>query len=329
MSLYESIKKNLNEADGYVFRGYDYWGSKYGSSVDGECIIQFYDGPGKLEYLCKAKNGKFVWRDSSRVDSEPYVFSSYDEALKKQKELGGEILDYKHEYLGEPDDKDPDAFNETEKNLNEADYNVLDVSSFDNYPFEILEFKVNTPDGVVYLDMDKSSYRNKDSFEDASVWLFSVPFNKGLVTVDEDSGAVDFDYSSYDISDRADCETIYNVCLGHNVDLSEGDTFTFDPDLVAKVKAEYDKDKPILIKQLKEEFRGVVRSLLSAGFTKDEILKLPETKAYSDAIKDPDDIWCDCGSTADGKYKEDGAVYLGVEKHGWICPKCKKFKQIG
>ena len=106
-------------------------------------------------------------------------------------------------------------------------------------------------------------------------------------------------------------------------------SFTFSPETVAKVQAEYDKDKPVIIEEIKKEFRMLVRGLLKDGFTKEDILKLPETKAYEDAIKDPEDIWCDCQGETDSTFKPDGESYLGVEKHGYICNKCKKYTQIG
>jgi len=111
--------------------------------------------------------------------------------------------------------------------------------------------------------------------------------------------------------------------------LDNAKTFTFSPEIVAKVQAEYNKNKPEIVKELRDEFRMLVRELLKVGFTKEELLKLPVTTAYEDAMKDPENIWCNCGKDNGSKYKPDGESYLGVSKHGYICNKCRKYTQIG
>ena len=111
--------------------------------------------------------------------------------------------------------------------------------------------------------------------------------------------------------------------------LKEMETFTFDPKIVAKDQAEYDKDKPKIRKEIENEYRELVRDLLKYGLSKEEIMKLPETKAYNDAIKDPEDIWCECSEDTESNFKPDGEVYLGVSKHAYICKRCKKYTQIG
>ena len=46
-------------------------------------------------------------------------------------------------------------------------------------------------------------------------------------------------------------------------------------------------------------------------------------------LEEEEDLWCDCGGAEDPniepEYVED---YMGVS-HGWICPNCGKFVQIG
>ena len=115
--------------------------------------------------------------------------------------------------------------------------------------------------------------------------------------------------------------------------LFEGELHTVDNDpawaaAVAKVKAEYEEEKPEISKDIEEEFKQFKKDLLQSGFTEESIKTMPEVKAYEDAIADPDDIWCECGSGED-LYKEDGDVYLGVDKHGYICSNCMKYTQIG
>lgn len=109
----------------------------------------------------------------------------------------------------------------------------------------------------------------------------------------------------------------------------ESEEITFDKDVVDKVYNQYEKEKPRIKEEIVEEFREFIRSLYRAGLKKEDIEKLPEVKAYSDAIKDPEDIWCECSEEHDTDYKPDGEVYLGVSKHAYICKKCKKYKQIG
>lgn len=111
-------------------------------------------------------------------------------------------------------------------------------------------------------------------------------------------------------------------------DLNEAETFTFPKEVVDKVQAEYDSNKPEIKKELEEELRELVR-MLKPYFSIDEIMKMKEIKAYSDAIKDPEDIWCECSGDTGSKFKPDGEPYLGVTKHAYICNKCGKYTQIG
>ena len=110
--------------------------------------------------------------------------------------------------------------------------------------------------------------------------------------------------------------------------LKESKVVTIDPEIVAKVQAEYNEAKPEIRKQIENEFRNFVRDI-RAYYSADEIRQLPETQAYSDAIKDPEDIWCECHEDHDTEFKPDNESYLGVTKHGYICKNCKKYVQIG
>ena len=49
------------------------------------------------------------------------------------------------------------------------------------------------------------------------------------------------------------------------------------------------------------------------------------SKEDYDRFHEDDDLYCDCGSEADPEYVVN---YMGVS-HGWICPECGKFRQIG
>ena len=51
---------------------------------------------GKLEYLVKAKNGRYVWVNSAN-GGDPYFFDTYQDALKVQEKVGGEIMSAKEQ----------------------------------------------------------------------------------------------------------------------------------------------------------------------------------------------------------------------------------------
>ena len=94
---------------------------------------------------------------------------------------------------------------------------------------------------------------------------------------------------------------------------------------VAEVNKEHEEAKPEIIEDLKRELASYVRACKEDG----EEINSTVFKAYQDAIKDPDDIWCECTDSNDEFFKEDGEVYLGVSKHAYICPRCMKYVQIG
>lgn len=99
---------------------------------------------------------------------------------------------------------------------------------------------------------------------------------------------------------------------------------------VNKVNKEYSKNKSKISDDIAKEYARFTKKLTSSGlFKPEDVWELPEGKAYRDAIKDPEDIWCKCSGDTDSKFKPDGTSYLGVSKHGYICNKCKKFTQIG
>ena len=95
---------------------------------------------------------------------------------------------------------------------------------------------------------------------------------------------------------------------------------------VAQVNKEHEEAKPEIIEDLKRELASYVRACREDG----EEINSTVFKAYQDAIKDPDDIWCECDEIyGDEFFKEDGEVYLGVSKHAYVCPHCMKYMQIG
>ena len=65
------------------------------------------------------------------------------------------------------------------------------------------------------------------------------------------------------------------------------------------------------------------------GTTKNVALDMPEE--FDEKVKEEEKLWCKCGTMdhpenkVEAKYVEN---YMGVD-HGWICPNCGKFVQIG
>ena len=111
----EFLTKELNEDTGY-----DYYGSLEMERFDGPAFIQYNGGPGAIEYLIKARNGRFVWKNAGNGD-EPYKFASYDDALKVQQKVGGEILSWNTEY----------GIDESKK-MTEDNTDVSDTTNKDN-----------------------------------------------------------------------------------------------------------------------------------------------------------------------------------------------------
>lgn len=60
------------------------------------------------------------------------------------------------------------------------------------------------------------------------------------------------------------------------------------------------------------------------------------TEEWNAMVEAEEAVYCDCGYLEENKGKEepaifkpDGQIHLGVRKHGWLCPRCNKFVQIG
>ena len=86
--------------------GYDHYGAKEMEPFKGPAYIQYNGGPRSIEVLVKARNGRFVWKNKAGAsDTEWYIFPSYEDALKVQKEVGGEIMSW-NEYTGETDEEE-------------------------------------------------------------------------------------------------------------------------------------------------------------------------------------------------------------------------------
>lgn len=70
--------------------GYDYYGPKTMEKFEGPAYIRYYGGPGDVQIIVKAGNGHYVWKNQAN-GYEPYIFNTYEEALKIQQKVGGEI----------------------------------------------------------------------------------------------------------------------------------------------------------------------------------------------------------------------------------------------
>ena len=84
--------------------GYDHYGSFGMKKFNGPALIMYNGGPRQIEVICKARNNRYVWKNKAGTpDSEWHKFASYDDALKVQKQVGGEIRSW-NEYFGIKDD---------------------------------------------------------------------------------------------------------------------------------------------------------------------------------------------------------------------------------
>lgn len=84
--------------------GYDHYGPFDMKKFNGPALIMYDGGPRQIEVICKARNNKYVWKNKAGTpDSEWHKFASYEDALKVQKQVGGEIRSW-NEYFGIEDD---------------------------------------------------------------------------------------------------------------------------------------------------------------------------------------------------------------------------------
>ena len=121
----------------------------------------------------------------------------------------------------------------------------------------------------------------------------------------------------------------YDFSTGLNeADIKDAELITIPKEIVDKVNAEYEKEKPAIKKEIQKEYDAIISRFKRKGYSQASLDKIPAVKAVKDAANDPDDIWCECGNSSNF-YKEDGYQHLGVTKHGWVCDKCYKYQQIG
>ena len=206
-------------------------------------------------------------------------------------------------------------------NTNESETSL--VKRFKELPYG--DFKANNAIGILndgtvfWVDSENDVYSIPCSYTE----LKDAMYNK------EQDEWLEFSQSFDRIEDPLATRILVAIGRYSEDVLEDSETFTFSQEVLDKVNAEIEKNKPELINEIKKEFRDFKAILKDYDFTNEEINALPETKAYKDAIKDPENVWCTCSEKTESKFKPDGAVYLGVYKHGFICTKCKKYAQIG
>lgn len=94
-ALESSLEEGLKEDTGY-----DHYGAKDMTPFKGPAYIEYDGGPRQIDVLTKAKNHRWVWKNEGGCsDEEWYIFPTYEDALKVQKEVGGEIKSW-NEYAG-------------------------------------------------------------------------------------------------------------------------------------------------------------------------------------------------------------------------------------
>jgi len=80
--------------------GYDHYGPKDMRKFEGPALIMYDGGPRQIEVITRAKNNRYVWKNKAGTpDSEWHKFNSYEDALKVQKVVGGEVVSW-NEYFG-------------------------------------------------------------------------------------------------------------------------------------------------------------------------------------------------------------------------------------
>ena len=97
----EEAEKRLKQVEYFKHKdktaatGYDFYGPKYMPDEDeGTFRIKYYGGPGHIEYLRKARNGKYHWKDQNDFDfieDYPFETTDYELAKKLVDQFGGEI----------------------------------------------------------------------------------------------------------------------------------------------------------------------------------------------------------------------------------------------
>lgn len=221
---------------------------------------------------------------------------------------------------------DHEKFMQSLRNKKEAD-------GLDSFEMSYLSFYDNLVDAI-YQNNGYVHFPAREISSDELDALKKIILSKG----GEDLGENKFsnDGIIFELSPSTGLTLTFDNSKDYKVvPMNDAEIHTMDNDpswaaAVNKVNKEYSKNKSKISDDIAKEYARFTKKLTSSGlFKPEDVWELPEGKAYRDAIKDPEDIWCECSGDTDSKFKPDGTSYLGVSKHGYICNKCKKFTQIG
>ena len=115
----EEVVVDLEEATGY-----DLYGPKEMEPFKGPAYIIYNGGPRQIDVLTRAKNHRWVWKNIAGIsDEEWYIFPSFEDALKVQKQVGGELRSW-NQYAGIKD--------EPEEDFSDEDMSEEDAQFFEN-----------------------------------------------------------------------------------------------------------------------------------------------------------------------------------------------------
>jgi len=211
--------------------------------------------------------------------------------------------------------------------------NMKESVELDSFESSYLEFYDNLV-GALYQNNGYIHFPAREISTDELDALKKIILSKG----GEDLGNDKFsnDGIIFELSSKTGLTMTFDDSKDYKVKpINDAEIHTMDNDptwaaAVNKVTKDHEKNKSKISDDIAKEYARFTKKLTSSGlFKPEDVWELPEGKAYRDAIKDPEDIWCTCSSDSGSKFKPDGSSYLGVSKHGYICNKCKKFTQIG
>jgi len=223
--LKDNNGKKLNESN----IGYDYWGSKEMEPFDGPAYIQYYGGPGNLEYLVIGEDDEYIWVDSSNP-GEPEIFANYDEALKVQKEVGGEIMSYKRDWLGE-------SF--------EGKFEGKKIKT------DLHNDKSNPVWIVGDISIDNKTYRvnAKVFLEDSEFGIENGPVSKLWIADSNGDCVINYD-RGWDVKPTAETEEIYNIALGAVRSFRNDNPYEPDPEPEENINEAVDPNEEIVNKAI-------------------------------------------------------------------------------
>lgn len=134
-----------------------------------------------MEYLIKARNGRYVWVNSAN-GGDPYMFDTYQDALKVQQEVGGEIMSAKEQGYQVDENKYVELTEADEDT--EEEFEEIQNDDIDELQEAIDDFKNidKLHEAVVDSIIDDSESYNGDTEIDKIKARCEDIMNHGLVT---------------------------------------------------------------------------------------------------------------------------------------------------